>query len=116
MENDKVGIENLKELADFVLALGNGVSLSLVDGKISLTDLANFSSLPFKIIPAFQGIENVDDEFFAMTEEQKEELKAHLAAKLSLDVSHESIEQIVESVLKVIIDLKGLISLLVKPK
>lgn len=112
MSDSKIGIENLKELADFVVALGNGVSLSLVDGKIQLTDLVHFSSLPLKILPAFQGIEKVDDEFFAMTPEQKEELKAHLAANLKLDPKHEKIEQIVETVLKVIIDLKQLIAVL----
>ena len=109
---EEVGIQNIKELSDLVLSIGNGASLSLADGKLGWTDLVNFSSVPMKLIPAMQGIGEVDDEFFAMTPEQKTELKVFIAGKLELDPSHEKIEQITEAVLKTIIDLKQVIALL----
>ena len=110
------GIKELKEMADFVLGLGVGIDASLVDGKIGFADLLNFQSVVFSALPAFQGIGQLDDEFFAMDDADKADLKAYIAEKLKLDPSHASIEGIVETVLDVVIDFKDLIAKLAGAK
>jgi len=110
------GIQNLKELADFVLGIGNGVSASLADGKMGLTDLLHFQGAVFTALPAFQGIDQVDEEFFDLSETEKAELNAYVASKLQLAPGHAKVEQIVESVLTIVVEFKALIAQLVGAK
>lgn len=107
------GIKEIKELASLVMGIGNGASKALEDGKLSMSDLVHFQGVVFTALPAIQGIDQVDDEFFDLDEAEKVVLKNHIASELQLDPSHEKIEQITEGVLKVIVDLKDLIKQLV---
>jgi len=53
-------IKNLKELTEFVLDIGNGISESLKDGKVSFNDAFNFKDAVFSALPAFKGLSEVD--------------------------------------------------------
>ena len=56
---EKVGIEDTKELLDFIFSLAEAVKKSAADGKFSWSDGLNFIEPLKKIAPAIDDIENV---------------------------------------------------------
>ena len=56
---EKVGIEDTKELLDFIFSLAEAVKKSAADGKFSWSDGLNFIEPLKKIGPAIDNIEDV---------------------------------------------------------
>lgn len=109
-------IKDLKELATFVLNLANGISASLADGKLEWKDAWHFKDAAISALPAFNGIQNVDDQFFSMEEADHADFNAHIAEKLNLQPGDKKIEEVAEMVLKQIVGLNKIIASLVGAK
>lgn len=78
-------VTETKDLVVLMAKLGTAVAESLEDdGKVSLSDLANFIDPVTAIPAAISGITDIDDEFVNMTEADKMELKQAFQAELDL--------------------------------
>lgn len=109
-------VKNLKEMAEFILDIANGIAESLKDGKVSLSDAYNFKDAVFSALPAFQGLYELDDEYFDLTENELKELKSFVSEKLSLESDFKKVELIAELVLNVLLESHNLIAELVAIK
>jgi hypothetical protein len=109
---DKAPIEDLKEIVKFGLGLGNAFGKSLSDGKVSLSDLANFV-VPLKdAVPAFVGMSNAKDVLLSMSEEQHKELIDF--AKVEFDLENDDIEVKVEGAIDLALHIFRYVMLFVK--
>ena len=71
---EKVGIEDTKELLDFIFSLAEAVKKSAADGKFSWTDGLNFIEPLKKIAPAIDNIEDVIPEVMDLDASEWNEL------------------------------------------
>ena len=71
---EKVGIEDTKELLDFIFSLAEAVKKSAADGKFSWSDGLNFIEPLKKIAPAIDDIENVIPEVMDLDASEWNEL------------------------------------------
>ena len=71
---EKVGIEDTKELLDFIFSLAEAVKKSAADGKFSWSDGLNFIEPLKKIGPAIDNIEDVIPEVMDLDASEWNEL------------------------------------------
>ena len=71
---EKVGIEDTKELLDFIFSLAEAVKKSAADGKFSWSDGLNFIEPLKKIAPAIDNIEDVIPEVMDLDASEWNEL------------------------------------------
>lgn len=98
-----VGFKETKEVIDLAIALGTGIAASLEDKKISFDDLPNFWAVLFKVMPAFEGLDQVQVEFELATEAETTELKAYI--KEQLDLPDEQMEEFIEDAFAAVLDI-----------
>lgn len=108
--------KELTELAEFLCELGNGIGNSLVDGKISIQDAANFARAAVTAPAALMGITQVSEEYFNLDVEAKNQLKAFIASKLALPASQENIAAIAENVISVAVELNTVLKSILNVK
>ena len=85
----KLGIENLKKIADIGLVLGNFTS-SLIEGEKAswLKVVANLPNLVLGImgsVSVFKDLDQIKLEFNDLDDTEKDELVAYIEAKLEVD-------------------------------
>lgn len=89
------GIQETKDVLDFITTLAESLSVSLSDGEFDPADVVNFIPVLQKVIPAFDDLSLVPFELRDLTDEEKEELVAHLQDNLELE--DEVLEAFVEA-------------------
>jgi hypothetical protein len=89
-----MGIEETKDVIEFVAKLGNGIAESVADGKWSFTDVTNFIPSATKVFSAIEGIDKVDDELLDLDEEEKAELIEFVIEQF--DIPQDNAEKIIE--------------------
>lgn len=97
------GIKESKEVIDFAIGMGVGVSASLQDGKINFLDLPNFMPALLKAIPALEGIDLVSLEFMDLKPEEAEELKIYVKEQLKLE--DDKLEEFIEDAFAVVLSI-----------
>jgi len=81
-ETEKIGIDNLLEVVDFVCDLANDGVASFADGKITVSDGARFIDNVFAIPKVIRAVPNVDNEFLDLDPEETAILEARVSEKL----------------------------------
>jgi hypothetical protein len=71
-------MQNTKQIMDLVASLVKAVEASMADGKIGVEDLAHLMMVLPKIGPAVDGVNEVQAEIAAMTEESEAELRTYI--------------------------------------
>ena len=89
-----MGIEETKDVIEFVAKLGNGIGESVEDGRWTLSDATNFIPAATKVFSAIEGIEKVDNELLDLDEEEKVELVDFIIEQF--DIVQDEAEKIVE--------------------
>jgi len=102
-----VDVKETKELLTFVAQLGNGIGLSLADGKWSLGDVGNFVPALQGIFPGLSGLNLVNDELADLTPEEVEEIKAHVT--MVFEIPQDQVEEFVERGVQIGLDLANLV-------
>ncbi len=94
-----VGTKELTELVDFGLGFGNALGKSFADdGKLTLSDAANFAGLIFSAPVAFQGISEVPAELADLSNQERDELYEHVQDKF--EIENDDVEDFVESAIE----------------
>ena len=107
---EKVGIEDTKELLDFIFSLAEAVKKSAADGKFSWSDGLNFIEPLKKIAPAIDDIENVIPEVMDLDASEWNELVDYCQEKFdfiteSADGEEVNVEDKIEDALNAGIEL-----------
>jgi hypothetical protein len=102
------GIKETKDLVIAIASIGAATAKSLDgDGKISLTDAANYFPALMKLPAAVAGISEVPAELADLEPSELEELQQTLVDEF--DVPQESVKELVEDSLKAVAALYGVI-------
>ena len=80
------GIEQTKELLDFIFSLVEAIKKSTADGDFSWTDGLNFIEPLKKIAPALDDIESVIPEVMDLDADEWNELIDFVQSKFDLDI------------------------------
>lgn len=107
-------INELKDLASFVCAVGDAVGKSMADGKVDASDLANLVPAILAAPKAFMGLGMVADEYFNLDEAAKAEL--FTLVQTQLDIPQKSVESIVEMIIKIALDFNTVVAAVVNTK
>ena len=91
---EKVGIEDTKELLDFIFSLAEAVKKSAADGKFSWSDGLNFIEPLKKIAPAIDDIENVIPEVMDLDASEWNELVDYCQTKFDFLTESDDGEEI----------------------
>ena len=83
------GIEQTKELLDFIFSLVEAIKKSTADGDFSWTDGLNFIEPLKKIAPAIDDIEDVIPEVMDLDESEWNELIDFVQEKFDLDLDQD---------------------------
>lgn len=92
------GIDELKDIVDFNIAIINAVWEAAQDGKIGLTDLPEFFGAMKKLPAAINGLDEGVKDFLDLDSAEREELKKMIEKGVDLD--SEFAEEIAEYLLK----------------
>jgi len=91
---EKVGIEDTKELLDFIFSLAEAVKKSAADGKFSWSDGLNFIEPLKKIAPAIDDIENVIPEVMDLDASEWNELVDYCQEKFDFITESDDGEEV----------------------
>ena len=91
---EKVGIEDTKELLDFIFSLAEAVKKSAADGKLSWSDGLNFIEPLKKIAPAIDDIENVIPEVMDLDASEWNELVDYCQEKFDFITESDDGEEV----------------------
>lgn len=91
---EKVGIEDTKELLDFIFSLAEAVKKSAADGKFSWSDGLNFIEPLKKIAPAIDDIENVIPEVMDLDASEWNELVDYCQEKFDFITENDDGEEV----------------------
>ena len=102
------GIEQTKELLDFIFSLVEAIKRSTSDGDFSWSDGLNFIEPLKKIAPALDNIEEVIPEVMDLDASEWNELVDYVQANFNLEINDDddtSIEEKVEEALNAGVEL-----------
>ena len=88
-EEKKYGIQQTKELLDFIFSLAEAVKKSASDGEFSWSDGLNFIEPLKKIAPAIDDIDQVIPEVMDLDASEWNELVDYVQANFNLDTDPE---------------------------
>jgi len=94
-----LGIQETLDVIRFSAAFGNGLGLTLQDGKFDYSELINFVPSLTKLPAAIGGIDNVWDELLDLDEAEMQTLVETVAAEF--DIPQEDTEDFVEEAIDV---------------
>lgn len=93
-ETTEYGIQECKDMLKFIIGIGEAVDISLVDGKIDLTDVGNLMG-PMMLAPAaFDNIKMLPKEIMNLKPEETRELVAFVEEEF--DIASDKIEAAIE--------------------
>lgn len=101
-------IDNLKELVSLVFEMGEAISESLEDGKISIMDAPHFVGIFKKIGPALEGIDEIPAELADIDDAELDELIDFISEEF--DIDNEELEAKVEEGLELGLKLAHFVS------
>jgi hypothetical protein len=78
LKPQSLGIKETEQFFDLADEVINSVDRAKADGTINVWDIPTFLGVPVKMITAFQGIEQVDDELADLTPEETAILEARI--------------------------------------
>ena len=81
---EKYGIQETKELLDFIFSLAEAIKKSAADGKFSWTDGLNFIDPLKKLAPAIDNIDQVGAEILDLDGDEFSELVTYVEEKWNL--------------------------------
>ena len=96
-------LRETKEMFALIVAFGNAIGKSLVDGKLDLGDLFNLLGVINKIRPAIDNASMIPSEIGEMSEAEAEDLKKFVIQNFS--IPQEAAEAFIELALGMSIDL-----------
>lgn len=102
-------LKETKELVGFGLSVAEGIA-ALSDGGVSFSDVVKFIEAAKRAPAAFKDAKLVVEEMKNLDEPAKEELKKFIVD--DFDIPQDSVEEVIEGVLKVLVDLSDLLKLL----
>ena len=88
-EEKEYGIQQTKELLDFIFSLVEAIQKSTADGDFSWSDGLNFIEPLKKIAPALDDIEQVIPEVMDLDASEWNELVDYVQANFNLEVSED---------------------------
>ena len=91
---EKLGIDDTKELLDFIFSLAEAVKKSAADGKFSWSDGLNFIEPLKKIAPAIDDIENVIPEVMDLDASEWNELVDYCQEKFDFITESDDGEEV----------------------
>jgi len=91
---EKLGIDDTKELLDFIFSLAEAVKKSAADGKFSWSDGLNFIGPLQKIGPAIDNIEDVIPEVMDLDASEWNELVDYCQTKFDFITENSSGEEV----------------------
>jgi len=95
-------VQETRDLIVLVARIGNGISASLEDGKVTIEDALSFGPAISALPAAIVGIKDVIVEVHNATDEEKELLVDTFAAEFS--ISNAKAEEAIEHTLAVIVE------------
>ena len=109
-EDKKYGIQQTKELLDFIFSLAEAIKKSASDGKFSWTDGLNFIEPLKKIAPAINDIDDVIPEVMDLDASEWNELVEYIQGRFDLvttstDGEEDDIETKIEEALNAGVEL-----------
>ena len=105
------GIEQTKELLDFIFSLAEAIKKSTADGEFTWSDGLNFIDPLKKIAPAIDDIDEVIPEVMDLDASEWSELVDYVTERFDLDVSSDDdsdVESRVEEALNAGVELRRL--------
>lgn len=103
-----MGVEHLKAPILFLVHFASSVDLAKQDGKFDLSDIALFLGLLKDVPGAIQGLRSgALEEWKSLPDEGRDEIYAAIE---ELDLVSDSVEKIVETALKVLVQLGALVA------
>lgn len=100
-----VGMAETKSVLTFVITLAKAVDQSAADGKINLTDVANFIPVVMTIGPALAGLKEMQVELKAITPAEAADLKAWVITQVPNVVSDQHVDEFIQGAFAVVLDL-----------
>ena len=82
---EKYGIQETKELLDFIFSLAEAIKKSAADGKFSWSDGLNFIDPLKKLAPAIDNIDQVGAEILDLDGDEFSELVSYVEEKWNLE-------------------------------
>ncbi len=101
------GIDETKDVIKFGTSLANGLIKALKDGKIGLTDIADFIAPSTKLPAALSGISKVPAELNDLTELEMQELRDLVQSDLQVDDAKAKV--IIDKSINVVYAIYGLV-------
>lgn len=101
--SQKFGIENIKNVLKLGIGLGEGVALSLEDGKFTTGDITNFLPATLSIPAAVGSFGKLKDELKDLDETERTELVEWV--KDEFDIPQDQVEEKIEKGLELAIGL-----------
>jgi len=106
-ENEKVGIDDILVVVDFVCDLASDVKATLADGKVTVSDAPRFFDNLFGIAKVGKALPQVDDQFLDLDPEEQEIINARVAEKL--DFPEGAPKEVVKATIAVIVKSSSMI-------
>ena len=88
------GIQQTKDVLKTAALIGNGVGISLQDGKFDLSDLTNFVNALISLPTAVDGITEVPTELKDLDPAERTELLNYFSQEF--DIPHDKTEEAIE--------------------
>jgi len=112
MTKENLGINNLKMMISFMVAMANAVGKALQDGDVSMWDLRYLMDPAVLAIDAFKNAGAALEEFQDMDDDEKSEIYDHIEEEFDLD--YDGAEEFVEKGLKAAVTFGDLICDVIK--
>jgi len=100
-----VGADETKKVLTFVIALAKAVKESEADGKLTLTDLANFLPIVLSVGPALAGLKEMEIFLKVANEQEAQEIKDWVKTQVPGITEDQHVDQFITSAFAVVLDL-----------
>ena len=101
------GIQETKEMLDFIIAMGNGYGKAVEDGEWTASDLTHFMDALLKVPAALANMDLIPVELGDLEEAELQELKDHVVEEF--DIPQDDVEEVIEMALGIGLDIYDLI-------
>ena len=106
-ETRQYGLKEIKEMLEFVFALGGAIDKALADGKLDYMDTIHIVPALMKMGPAIENVKDIPKELKDLSDAEIEELKTWIAD--NFDIANDEIESYIEIGLNVVLSIYSLV-------
>jgi hypothetical protein len=114
MENQKFGIQKIKEVLKFAFSFGEAFDKSFADKKFTWEDSANFLPVFINAGDAFTDVKNIIQEIKDLDSAEIDEL--NLFIKKEFDLENDAIEGFIESGIELAFNIYNLVFKVIRHK